>query len=1707
MTPTPASSLDRAVRLFEFLARAQQSAVTAPRTLERYDEVVWTRNLPRHPAVHFAHWDVEPEPDAELGHIDRLDRIRPPRPSPSLHRWLDGEFDDPNVVPRLSAEIPDPDGEPDDDGNPAVFRLFDHPGIEDTYRRWLHGWESWAERERLERPVREAYGQFFAMHTDEASNPEELELVLAVGCLTWQPADHLPVRRHLLTVPVRIDLDPVGGTLHITAAESVDPVRLELDMLDSRLTKSRHISEVRETARGYAHHPLHLAAVGELLQRVAHSLDPDAEYHETEKPGAGAPTVPEVTLAPAVVLRRRNLGLVEVLQRIREQLIESETVPEGILPLVDPDHRPPVQADPTPGALVEVDDEVYLPLPVNENQLRILQQVDRHAQTLVQGPPGTGKTHTAAALLSHLLAQGKRVLVTAQTDRALKEVRAKLPQAIRPLSVAVVGASREDMADLKVAVNTISQRAIDFEPAESARTIERHLETIDRLRRQRAHLHQRIVDVRAAEVARHEQGPYRGTLAAIAAAHRADEQRYGWIRPYTPAAPSARPPLSTAEITEWLGYLRDQRLIADEPSARDTLADPAALLPPADFAAAVAAEDRARAVHESHRAGREHPAFAAVRALPPADRAALQHELHRLADTADDLARRRETWMSEALADVVCGRGQVWQDRAAQLRQLVDHAQTPVRSLGITEVTATGPDLGQLVSLARHLREHLTAGGKIKLAADGTPAMGMLTPKPVKAARDLFVHVRIDGRPPASMEAVDAFLAWHEASRLLAALDRSWPATVTVPPEDTFQERLTWHVTELQQLHQVLALGAALTEQEQRLASRRMPRPQWTDLSAVRAYAAVVDAASADDGLLLARAAADAAGEPITAQLHDPSASPVLHALAKAIGDRDVEGYAVAVHRIARLVEVRTVVGRRDELEARLRKEVPQLHEAMLSTCGHPQWDDRLTGWAGAWDWAVARVWLAAREVADLNRLQSRVSEIDQDIRRHVEELAAARAWRHAASPDRISGSARANLQQYGQLVRGLGKGSGKYAHLRRAEIRQAMDRCRPSVPVWIMPIYRIAEQLHVQPDMFDVVVVDEASQAGLAATFLQYLAPKIVVIGDDKQVSPAAVGVDQQDLRDLAAQYLYDDPYRASWQDPKRSLFDEAKMRFSGLIPLTEHRRCVPEIIEFSNRIAYEPEGIRLVPVRQYGADRLDPIKPVFVENGYVRGGSSGKTNPAEADAIAEQILACTEDPRYDGLTFGVISLQGPHQAKLIQRRLLDRLDPAEWERRDLRCGDSADFQGSERDVMFLSMVTAPEPGVRIGAATSEMYVQRYNVAASRAKDQMWVFHSVRTSDLGNAEDMRYHLLEYCYGVAERAADPFEAGGLVAEDEPVLPFESLFEQRVHNRIAARGFTVLPKFEALGYVIDLVVVGPRGRLAIECDGDTWQGPDRYETDMGRQRELERCGWAFFRISESTFVVDEEAVLIDLWTALEERGIRPAGWTEREAEPVAEPAPAVIEPEPVVVAVPESEPVIVAEREPEPVDSPEPASTSDWGEPVLQAYEIYEGPAPRPAEPAPPGMREALLAIVDREGPVLGERLQTAYTRAAGGQRVTRGVASAVNKVISAAVRRGLLLEDNPLGERGVLPRTYRLPGQPATVLRVLGPRDLGEVPPAELAAVMAAHARDLGWETPEAVYRATLQTYGRKALTATAAAPLVKATALARDFTENSDRA
>ncbi|MGB5684854.1 MAG: AAA domain-containing protein [Candidatus Electrothrix sp.] len=219
--------------------------------------------------------------------------------------------------------------------------------------------------------------------------------------------------------------------------------------------------------------------------------------------------------------------------------------------------------------------------------------------------------------------------------------------------------------------------------------------------------------------------------------------------------------------------------------------------------------------------------------------------------------------------------------------------------------------------------------------------------------------------------------------------------------------------------------------------------------------------------------------------------------------------------------------------------------------------------------------------------------------------------------------------------------------------------------------------------------------------------------------------------------------------------------------------------------------------------------------------------------------------------------------------------------EKHNIICGNPPSFQGDEKDIIFLSMVAAPN--VKFTSLTKATYEQRFNVAVSRARDQLWLFHSVTINHLGS-NCLRRKLLEH-FQNPEAGTDLIQGINIeelrLAEhqadrktESAPRPFDSWFEVDVALQIAARGYNVVPQYPFAGRRIDLVIQGEKAQLAVECDGDYWHGPERYTADLARQRQLERCGWQFFRIRECLYYADADKALTTLWPLLERMEIEP-----------------------------------------------------------------------------------------------------------------------------------------------------------------------------------------------------------------------------------------
>lgn len=274
-------------------------------------------------------------------------------------------------------------------------------------------------------------------------------------------------------------------------------------------------------------------------------------------------------------------------------------------------------------------------------------------------------------------------------------------------------------------------------------------------------------------------------------------------------------------------------------------------------------------------------------------------------------------------------------------------------------------------------------------------------------------------------------------------------------------------------------------------------------------------------------------------------------------------------------------------------------------------------------------------------------------------------------------------------------------------------------------------------------------------------------------------------------------------------------------------------------------------------------PLIDVVVQDGY----REGDINLAEARIIVDEIKAIAADPIMACRSIGVVCLLGNKQALRIWDLLTDELGPEIIQRHQIACGDARTFQGKERDIMFLSMVSAPN---KVGAPLARgTFAQSFNVAASRARDRMYLVRSVELEHLSRADVFRRGLIEHF-------AVPFAQDETRVEDLRQL-CESPFEREMYDELTQRGYRVTPQVRVGQYRIDMVVEGHNDtRLAVECDGDQYHGLDKWADDMQRQRVLERAGWVFWRCFASTFVRRRRDTMNDLLKSLADRDIEPIG---------------------------------------------------------------------------------------------------------------------------------------------------------------------------------------------------------------------------------------
>ena len=385
--------------------------------------------------------------------------------------------------------------------------------------------------------------------------------------------------------------------------------------------------------------------------------------------------------------------------------------------------------------------------------------------------------------------------------------------------------------------------------------------------------------------------------------------------------------------------------------------------------------------------------------------------------------------------------------------------------------------------------------------------------------------------------------------------------------------------------------------------------------------------------------------------------------------------------------------------------------------------------------------------------------------------------------------------------------------------------------PCWCVTTYAVSGSLPMKSGLFDVAIIDEASQCDIASCFpILFRAKKAVIVGDDKQL-PHLSFLEKAKEQSFLSQYNIPDKYQLMWRFRTNSMFDLANYYSTNPVLLDEHFRSYYPIIQFSNQEFY---GNR-IRIMTKDSGTTDVLELHRVMDGKVD--SDATRNMPECEAVLKRVheLILEDEGNDDNpVSIGIISpFRG--QVDLIQKALRKVLTETTIRKHQIEVGTAHTFQGDERDVMILSWAVAENSFVQ-----SLTFLQKpnlFNVAITRARKKLITYISRDPKAL--PPGLLRDFLEYIQNYIDSAkTDEFQKN----------KFKNTFEQTVAQAFIMEGFDVKAGTEAAGVYPDLFIKDELGNeVIVEIDGVDDDKKSNIP-DIKKQTILERAGYKVDRIS-------------------------------------------------------------------------------------------------------------------------------------------------------------------------------------------------------------------------------------------------------------------
>lgn len=1414
----------------------------------------WSYNLLGLPSIDEL-WSIYGTQDfneLKILEIERPTLLPCPPPAKEIRDWIDTGWDRLSVKEiRYIENKKNISTNQDGDTVEETEYFTDNDERVEKYDNWIKLRVNWYENEKPKEVGLRLYNQLFSLYSRLKREAESLELILGDGLIRWSIEGRV-IDHPLILQKVNLRFNSNKPSFIIDC----DEIKTEIYSPMLRVISSINQTILSEIIKEIEESNNHIADINNNIgsfKRLINAINEKGKYSEESNTISSNPIISH---EPVIFLRKRNLGFTEFINRI---IIDIESKEEDlVLPRFfnnllgnhNNDNEPQTESIKENWNQSGIDEEILLTLPANNEQMKIVKYLDSYGAVLVQGPPGTGKTHTIANLIGHLLSRGDSVLVTSHTEKALTVLKDKVYKELQSLCISLLSSSSE-RKEMDATLFAIAEKGTTLDENES-------MDKIRRLENERKDLINIYKD-KNKELLRIRTLQYKDiiygntTIKPIDAAKfiREGKDKLDFIPGKTIDDTIILP--ITIEELEYLYKSNELIHKEDENILSNDLPDIEEIWTREKLQENISSIKEYRKQLE----GWEEE-FIFIDQISKENIMELYELSNRTVDTILDMDEYERAVINKSITDNLYGK--FWEEifndynnlklNYEEYRKISFYNNYDIPSEFLSEETLTVLDeiigtgktipINFMVGITKpkwkKLKDSITRDRKslekLEEFKDVKSIVSYIIKKEEIINRINKLNFELEVKEKMKLDEfednIDSMLNTVEFS--LAWFKKDW--VVFLDELRKYILNLKIDTVDCKSVESILHLCKVYLSDN--------IKNHYISLL-------VKDLEDKREGFILFLNQNKGLGK-------------LFENILEAVKENSIEEYDILYKKICEIYSKKEAYKKRMKILEELGSYAKDWSGAIRNRGGIHGLATVPKDIQMAWKWRQLNNQLDRINSYDPNKIQREIENITNSLMKNAKNLAYEKAW-YKKIKNNTDEQTQA-IEGWRQTIRQIGKGTGKHAPMLREKARKLMPKCQTAIPVWIMPLNRVAENFSPETNKFDVIIIDEASQADVLALSALYLGKKIIIVGDDEQVSPESVGIKVDEVSALAEQYLQGIPNNHLFGG-RTSIYDMAKTSGFKPIMLVEHFRCLPEIIEFSNKLSYNE---KIKPLRGGSNTGIEPAVIEYRVPDGVR--SERKVNYEEVEHITSLICACIEEEAYANKTIGVISLLGHEQAYEIDKSLQIRLDPKEYENRKIQCGNPAQFQGDERDIIFLSIVDSPKEGggpLRLLSqdGNNDINRKRYNVAASRAKDQMWVVHSLNPEIDLQPDDIRLRLIKH-------AINP----GIEKNNAELKKTESDFEEKVMKYLLNKGYKVYSQWKVGAYRIDLVVEDGNKMIAVECDGERWHSQDDLPNDLKRQAILERLGWKFIRIRGSEFYKNPELTMEWVYNELEDNGIKP-----------------------------------------------------------------------------------------------------------------------------------------------------------------------------------------------------------------------------------------